>query len=162
MKRLAFLFVLPLILGFGQDKARKCENLQNAINQSVKNYNQKISFTKNSKEFTKDKIAEIYGIDVKNSPFKLLSVCSELKKVDREKYTECFYFETFLKSGVYSNDDLDFMADERRQNAELLKEEFKTKYDSINKQAKEDYLAEQNEMQGLYVKRKCEETLYGY
>ncbi len=162
MKRLAFLFVVPFIVGFGHDKVRKCENLQNAINQSEKNYKQKISFTKYSKEFTNDKIAEIYGIDVKNSPYKLLSVCNELRELDKEKYTECFYFETFLKSGNYSGDDLDFMADERRQNADLLKEEFKTKYDSIKKQAKEVYLPQQKEMQGLYVKRKSEKVLYGY
>ena len=58
MKRLVIFFVLPLIVGFGDDKVRKCENLQNAINQSVNNYKQKISFTKNSKEFAKDKIRE--------------------------------------------------------------------------------------------------------
>ena len=54
MKRLAFLFVVPFIVGFGHDKVRKCENLQNAINQSEKNYKQKISFTKYNRQYSKN------------------------------------------------------------------------------------------------------------
>ena len=48
------------------------------------------------------------------------------------------------------------MPEERRQNAQALKEEFKAKYDQINKQAKEDYLSEQKEMKKIYRKKKCD------
>ena len=65
-------------------------------------------------------------------------------------------FETILKSGNYSDGDFGFMAEERRQNAQAIKEEFKAKYDQINKQAKEDYLSEQKEMQKIYRKKKCD------
>ena len=65
-------------------------------------------------------------------------------------------FETILKSGNYSDEDFDFMPKERRQNAQALIEEFKAKYDQINKQAKEEYLSEQKEMQKIYRKKKCD------
>ena len=65
-------------------------------------------------------------------------------------------FETILKSRNYSDDDFDFMPEERRQNAQDRKEEFKAKYDQINKQAKEDYLSEKKEMKKIYRKKKCD------
>ncbi len=63
------------------------------------------------------------------------------------------------KIGIYNtkdDDGFDFMAEERRQNAQALIEEFKAKYDQINKQAKEDYLSKQKEMQKIYLKKKCD------
>ena len=63
------------------------------------------------------------------------------------------------KIGIYNtkdDDGFDFMAEERRQNAQALIEELKAKYDQINKQAKEDYLSEQKEMQKIYLKKKCD------
>ncbi len=55
MKRLALFIVFPLIFGFGNDKARLCEDLKFAINKSKNDYQQKISFAKQSKEFANDK-----------------------------------------------------------------------------------------------------------
>ncbi len=54
------------------------------------------------------------------------------------------------------------MPEERRQNAQDLKEEFKAKYDQINKQAKEDYLSEQKEMQKIYRRKKCNKVTYSF
>lgn len=170
MKRLVLFIVFPLIVGFGNDKVRVCKDLQFAINQSKDDYQQKILFVKQSKEFTNEKIAEVYGIDIKwrdfyNSPYKLASFCTEyflLKEFDIALSNECYLFETTLKSGNYSDGDFDFMAEERRQNAQALKEEFKAKYDPINKQAKEDYLSEQKEMQKIYRKKKCNKVTYSF
>ena len=127
-------------------------------------------FVKQSKEFTNEKIAEVYGIDINwrdfyNSPYKLASFCTEyflLKEFDIALSNECHLFETTLKSGNYSDGDFDFMAEERRQNAQAIKEEFKAKYDPINKQAKEDYLSEQKEMQKIYRKKKCNKVTYSF
>ena len=104
-----------------------------------------------------NKIAEIYGIDIKwrdfynyNSPYKSVSFCTEyflVKVFDIALSSECYLFETILKSGNYSDDDFDFMAEERRQNVQALKEEFKAKNDPIKKQAQKDYLSEQKELQ---------------
>ena len=71
-------------------------------------------------------------------------------------------FETTLKIGNYSDGDFDFMAEERRQNAQAIKEEFKAKYDPINEQAKEDYLSEQKEMQKIYRRKKCNKVTYSF
>jgi hypothetical protein len=49
MKRLALFIVFPLIFGFGNAKARLCEDLKFAINKSKNDYQQKISFAKQSK-----------------------------------------------------------------------------------------------------------------
>ena len=170
MKRLVLFIVFPFIVGFGNDKVRVCKDLQFAINQSKDDYQQKILFVNQSKEFTNEKIAEVYGIDINwrdfyNSPYKLESFCTEyflLKEFDIALSTECYLFETTLKSGNYSDGDFDFMAEERRQNAQAIKEEFKAKYDPINKQAKEDYLSEQKEMQKIYRNKKCNKITYSF
>jgi hypothetical protein len=164
MKRLALFIVFPLIFGFGNDKARLCEDLKFAINKSKNDYQQKISFAKQSKEFANDKITKIYAIETKwedlfDSPYEIESLCNEyflIKEFDIDLSSECYLFETILKSGNYSDEDFDFMPKERRQNAQVLIEEFKAKYDQINKQAKEDYLSEQKEMQKIYRKKKCD------
>ena len=164
MKRLALFIVFPLIFGFGNDKARLCEDLKFAINKSKNDYQQKISFATQRKEFANDKVNKIYAKETKwedlfDSPYEIESLCNEyflIKEFDFDLSSECYLFETILKSRNYSYDDFDFMAEERRQNAQDLKEEFKAKYDQINKQAKEDYLSEQKEMQKIYRKKKCD------
>ncbi len=168
MKRLALFIVFPLIFGFGNDKARLCEDLKFAINKSKNDYQQKISFVKQSKEFANDKISKIYAIETKwedlfDSPYKIESLCNEyflIKEFDIDLSSECYLFETILKTilktGNYSDEDFDFMTEERRQNAQALIEEFKAKYDLINKQAKEDYLSEQKEMKKIYRRKKCD------
>jgi hypothetical protein len=168
MKRLALFIVFPLIFGFGNDKARLCEDLKFAINKSKNDYQQKISFAKQSKEFANDKITKIYAIETKwedlfDSPYEIESLCNEyflIKEFDIDLSSECYLFETILKTilktGNYSDEDFDFMTEERRQNAQALIEEFKAKYDQINKQAIEDYLSEQKEMQKIYRKKKCD------
>ena len=164
MKHLALFIVFPLIFGFGNDKARLCEDLKFAINKSKNDYQQKISFAKQRKEFANDKVNKIYAIETKwedlfDSPYEIESLCNEyflIKEFDFDLSSECYLFETILKSGNYSDEDFDFMPKERRQNAQALIEEFKAKYDQINKQAKEDYLSEQKEMQKIYRKKKCD------
>ncbi len=164
MKHLALFIVFPLIFGFGNDKARLCEDLKFAINKSKNDYQQKISFATQRKEFANDKVNKIYAIETKwedlfDSPYEIESLCNEyflIKEFDFDLSSECYSFETILKSGNYSDEDFDFMPEERRQNAQALKEEFKAKYDQINKQAKEDYLSEQKEMQKIYRKKKCD------
>ena len=54
------------------------------------------------------------------------------------------------------------MAEERRQNAQAIKEEFKAKYDPINEQAKKDFLSEQKEMQKIYRRKKCNKVTYSF
>ncbi len=164
MKHLALFIVFPLIFGFGNDKARLCEDLKFAINKSKNDYQQKISFAKQRKEFANDKVNKIYAIETKwedlfDSPYEIESLCNEyflIKEFDVDLSSECYSFETILKSGNYSDEDFDFMPEERRQNAQALIEEFKAKYDQINKQAKEDYLSEQKEMKKIYRKKKCD------
>ncbi len=170
MKRLALFIVFPLIFGFGNDKARLCEDLKFAINKSKNDYQQKISFAKQSKEFANDKITKIFAIETKwedlfDSPYEIESLCNEyflIKEFDIDLSSECYLFETILKSGNYSDGDFDFMPEERRQNAQAIKEEFKAKYDPINEQAKEDYLSEQKEMQKIYRRKKCNKVTYSF
>jgi len=163
MKRLALFIVFPLIFGFGNDKARLCEDLKFAINKSKNDYQQKISFAKQSKEFANDKITKIYAIETKwedlfDSPYEIESLCNEyflIKEFDIDLSNECYLFETILKVEIIVM-RFWFYAQRRRQNAQALIEEFKAKYDQINKQAKEDYLSEQKEMQKIYRKKKCD------